>query len=79
MSAILRHINTIGPRRILIFILAVWFILLLLTALPVFNAHLSTSTDTRTAERLTRALAELEALRKQNVELQEIFRDIAAG
>lgn len=34
------------------------------------------SSDTKTSERLARALGDLEALRKQNKELEEIFRDI---
>lgn len=79
MSAILRHINSIGPKNILVSILAVWFIFLIFMALPMLNTHIAPSTDTKTAERLTRALEELEALRKQNQELQEIFRDMTLG
>lgn len=79
MSAILRHINAVGLNRILVFILLVWLVILLFAALPMLNTHLPTNYDTRTAERLNRALADLELLRKQNVELQEIFRDMAAG
>lgn len=79
MSVILRYVNNVGPKRILVFILLIWFIFLLFTTLPALNAHISPCTDQKTAERLERALADLETLRKQNVELQEIFKDMAVG
>lgn len=79
MSVILRYVNIVGPKRILVFILLTWFTFLLFTTLPVLNTHISPCTDQKTAERLERALADLESIRKQNVELQEIFKDIAVG
>lgn len=79
MSAILRHLTAVGLNRILVFILLLWLVILLFAALPMLNTHLPANSDTKTMERLNRALADLELLRKQNTELQEIFRDIAAG
>lgn len=79
MSAIVRHLNAVGLNRILLFILVLWLMILLFTAFPMLNTHLPANSDTKTAERLNRALADLELLRKQNNELQEIFRDMASG
>lgn len=79
MSAILRHLNTVGLNRILVFILVLWLVILLFAALPMLNTHIPAASDTKMAERLNRALADLEVLRKQNNELQEIFRDMASG
>ncbi|KAJ8938216.1 hypothetical protein NQ314_011575 [Rhamnusium bicolor] len=76
MSAILKHVNYIGCYRILIVFLAVWLIVLVISAFPMLSTSIATS-DIKTTERLTRALADLEALRKQNEELQEIFKDIS--
>lgn len=42
------------------------------------NTHVNSS-DQKTSERLSRALQDLEALRKQNTELQELFKDISLG
>lgn len=42
------------------------------------STHVANS-DTKTADRLARALAELESLRKQNKELYDIFKDINVG
>ncbi|KAJ8909854.1 hypothetical protein NQ315_013340 [Exocentrus adspersus] len=78
MSAILKHVNHKGCYRILIVFLVIWLIILVISALPMLNTSIS-STDTKTTERLTRALADLDVLRKQNEELQEIFRDISAN
>lgn len=78
MSVILRHINSAGPKNILVSILVVWFIFLIFMAFPMLNTH-TQPTDSKTSERLSRALAELEALRKQNQELQDIFRDMTVG
>jgi glycoprotein 6-alpha-L-fucosyltransferase len=75
MSAIIRQINAVGWHRILAAFLIIWLVILLFTAFPMLGTHM-TSSDSKTSERLTRALADLEALRKQNTELQEIFRDI---
>lgn len=77
MSAILKHVNYIGCYRILIVFLGVWLITLVISAFPMLSTSI-TSTDSKTTERLTRALADLDALRKQNEELQEIFKDISA-
>lgn len=76
---ILRQIGALGWNRILIFFLIVWLVILLFTALPMFTTQHVVQSDTKTAERLSRALSELEALRKQNVELQELFKDITLG
>ncbi|KAJ8933188.1 hypothetical protein NQ318_022682 [Aromia moschata] len=78
MSAILKHVNYIGCYRILIVFLAVWLIVLVISAFPIISTNIS-STDTKTTERLSRALADLEALRRQNEELQEIFKDISVN
>lgn len=75
MNAILRQINAVGWHRILVGFLFIWLVILVFTALPMLGTHMPSS-DTKTSERLNRALADLEALRKQNLELQEIFRDI---
>ncbi|KAJ3646334.1 hypothetical protein Zmor_023926 [Zophobas morio] len=75
MSAILRQINAVGWHRLLGAFLFIWLVILVFTAFPMLGTHMSSS-DTKTSERLTRALADLEALRRQNTELQEIFRDI---
>lgn len=79
MSVILRHLNTVGLNRILVFILVIWLVILLFAALPMLNTHLPANSDTKISDRLNRALADLELLRKQNTELQEIFRDMASG
>lgn len=78
MSALLRQVNAIGCNRILIFFLAIWLVILLFTGIPLISTHVN-NLDSKTAERLTRALADLEALKKQNTELQELFRDIKLG
>lgn len=78
MSAILRHLFTIGWHRILIILLAIWLIIFGFTAFPIFSSSYTASVDQKTSDRLARALADLEALRKQNIELQEIFKDLSA-
>ncbi|KAL3267484.1 hypothetical protein HHI36_011607 [Cryptolaemus montrouzieri] len=70
-----KHINLVGWHRILAAFLAVWLLILVLTAFPMLGTHIQSS-DIKTSERLARALEDLEALRKQNKELEEIFRDI---
>lgn len=75
MSTILRQINAVGWRRILSVFLLIWLVILLFTAFPMLGTHMN-SADTKLSERLNRALKDLEALRQQNVELQEIFKDI---
>lgn len=59
---------------------AVWVVILLFVALPslLLTPRVATSTS-ETADRLAKALTDLEALRKQNNELQELFRDIKLG
>lgn len=79
MSALLRQLNTLGLNRILVCILVLWLVILLFAALPMLNTRLPAISDTKLTERLNRALADLELLRKQNAELQEIFRDMASG
>lgn len=79
MNLFLRQIGALGWNRILIFFLILWLIILLFTALPIFTTQHIVQGDTKTAERLSRALSELEALRKQNAELQELFKDITLG
>ncbi|KAI4462501.1 alpha- 16 -fucosyltransferase [Holotrichia oblita] len=78
MSPILRQVNAVGCNRILIFFLAIWLVILLFTGLPLITTHVN-NLDNKNSERLTRALLDLEALRKQNNELQELFRDIKLG
>lgn len=76
MSTIFRQIHIIlGWRRILVAFLIIWLVILLSTAFPMLGTHMN-SVDTKLYERLNRALKDLEALRQQNVELQEIFKDI---
>lgn len=79
MTAILRQLNTVGLNRILVCILVLWLVVVLFAALPMLNTHLPANSDAKIAERLNRALADLDLLRKQNAELQEIFRDMASG
>lgn len=78
MSPILRQVNAVGCNRILMFFLAIWLVILLFTSLPLISTHVG-NLDSKTSERLSRALSDLEALRKQNNELQELFRDIKVG
>lgn len=75
MSIVLRQINAVGWRRILLVFLLIWLAILLFTAFPMLGTHLN-SADSKLYERLNRALKDLEALRQQNVELQDIFKDI---
>lgn len=75
MSVLLRQVASIGWHRILVIFLVLWLLVLLLSAFPGLN---STNTfDSRSSERLARALSDLEALRKQNEELQIIFKEIS--
>lgn len=73
---VLRQISSIGWHRIIVVFLALWLVVvLLLAAYPGIN---STNTlDSRSSERLYRALTDLEGLRKQNQELREIFKEIS--
>lgn len=79
MSAILRQVNAIGWNRILMFFLAIWLVILILTALPMISSHVATVPDFKQADRLTRALSDLEDLKKQNSELQDLLREISVG
>lgn len=74
-AMIRKHINSVGWHRILVAFLAIWLIIFVMTAFPMLGTHMQSS-ETKTSERLSRALDDLEALRKQNKELEEIFRDI---
>lgn len=47
-----------------------------MSALPMLSTSV-TNSDIKVTDRLTRALNDLEALRKQNEELREIFKDIS--
>lgn len=78
MSAVLRQIGAVGWSRIFLVFIVVWLVILIFAALPMFTNHVLPG-DTKTAERLARALVDLEALRKQNSELHELFRDINIG
>ncbi|XP_060530769.1 alpha-(1,6)-fucosyltransferase isoform X2 [Cylas formicarius] len=71
----LRQIAAVGWHRMLIAFLAIWLLILVLTAFPMLNTNV-TNYEVRTAQRLSRALLDLEVLRKQNEELQDLFRDI---
>lgn len=79
MNFILRQINVIGWNRMLALLLLVWIIILLFTIIPMLTNHLSTSIDTLTSDRLNRALADLEVLRKQNLELQDVLKGISVA
>ncbi|KAK4886499.1 hypothetical protein RN001_002770 [Aquatica leii] len=79
MNVILRQINLIGWNRMLALLLLVWIIILLFTVIPMLTNHLSSTTDVGTADRLNRAVADLEVLKKQNLELQEILKGISVG
>ncbi|CAH0560168.1 unnamed protein product [Brassicogethes aeneus] len=78
MSALLRYISSVGWHRILLVFLALWLIILVITGFPMLNSGAS-SLQTKTEERLARALADLDALQRQNIELQEIFKDITVN
>lgn len=75
MGILLRQLNLVGWHRLLAAFLAIWLIILVITAFPMLGTHMP-SLDSRTSERLTRALEDLETLRKQNKELEQIFKDI---
>nr|CAH7753493.1 unnamed protein product [Callosobruchus chinensis] len=79
MSAILKHFNYIGCYRILIIFLALWLIVLAISVFPMLSWSPPPEGETKVADRLSRALLDLEALRKQNDELQEIFKDISVN
>lgn len=79
MSFILRQISALGWNRLSLFLLAIWLTILLFTAFPMFTTQHVVQSDTKIAERLTRALSDLEALKRQNSELQELFKDISLG
>lgn len=79
MNVILRQINSLGWNRLLALLLLLWIIILLFTIIPMLSTHVSTTTDSKTSERLTRALADLEILKKQNIELQEILKGVSAA
>ncbi|XP_076274211.1 alpha-(1,6)-fucosyltransferase 8 [Rhynchophorus ferrugineus] len=77
MSVLLRQVSSIGWHRILVIFLVLWLLVLVLSAFPGLN---STNTfDSRSSERLAKALSDLEALRKQNEELQVIFKEISTN
>lgn len=78
MNVILRQINSLGWNRMLALLLLFWIIVLIFTIIPMLTTHVSISTDIKTTERLNRALEDLDTLRKQNLELQEILRGISS-
>lgn len=78
MSAILRQVGSLGWYRVLVVFFVIWLVLLFFTALPLINVH-SGSNDPKLADRLSKALSDLESLRKQNNELQELFKEISLG
>ncbi|KAK9875849.1 hypothetical protein WA026_009636 [Henosepilachna vigintioctopunctata] len=71
-----KHINLVGRHRIIAAFLAVWLIIFVMAAFPMLGTHIQSS-DVKTSERLARALEDLEVLKKQNRELENIFRDIS--
>lgn len=73
--SVLRQISGIGWHRIIVIFLALWLLIVLLIAYPGINS--SNTLDSHSTERLIRALTDLEALRKQNQELQDIFKEIS--
>ncbi|XP_030760021.1 alpha-(1,6)-fucosyltransferase [Sitophilus oryzae] len=77
MSAFIRQIASIGWHRILVVFLVLWLLVLVLSAFPGLNT--TASFDAKSSERLVRALSDLETLRKQNEELQEIFKEISVN
>ncbi|XP_072402052.1 alpha-(1,6)-fucosyltransferase [Diabrotica undecimpunctata] len=78
MLSCLKHLNYVGRYRILVTFLTLWLLVIVLSAFPILNSNINYS-DNKLAERLTRALSDLDALRKQNEEIQEIFRDISVN
>ncbi|ERL96089.1 alpha-(1,6)-fucosyltransferase [Dendroctonus ponderosae] len=73
--SILRHLSAIGWHRMLVLFLAIWLLVVLLLAYPGINS--ANTLDPKSTEKLVRALTDLEALRKQNQELRDIFNDIS--
>lgn len=59
--------------------MALWLIVLVLSAFPMLNLSANSDSESKLSERLSRALIDLEALRKQNDELQDIFRDLSVN
>lgn len=76
MNFVLRHVGTLGWNRVLVILVFMWLAILLFTILPMLTTHVAPPTDTRTMEKLARAVSDLEALRKQNLELQQILQGI---
>ncbi|XP_018333907.1 alpha-(1,6)-fucosyltransferase [Agrilus planipennis] len=79
MSAIIRQVASLGWNRLLVFFLAAWLVILVLVFLPFLNSQSQSVTDSGTADRLKRVISDLEILRKQNLELQKIIKDINLG
>lgn len=78
MNLFLRQISVWGWGRTLIVLLGVWLLVLVFTALPIFTTHVN-NTDTRQSERLAKAFIDLEILKKQNLELRNLFNDLNIG
>ncbi|CAH1104583.1 unnamed protein product [Psylliodes chrysocephalus] len=77
MLTCVKQLNYVGRYRILYrLLLTLWLVVLMISAFSVLTSNITYS-DTKVAERLARALNDLEALRKQNEEIHEIFRDIS--
>lgn len=74
MSLFLRQITLWGWGRTLGVLLSIWLLVLVFTALPIFNTHVNN--NDRQNERLAKAFLDLEILKKQNLELRNLFNDL---
>lgn len=75
MNIFLRQITVWGWGRTLVVLLGVWLLVLVFTALPIFNTHVN-SIHTRQSEHLAKAFLDLQILKKQNLELRSLFNDL---
>lgn len=78
MNALLRQINSMGWGRIFAIFLSLWAVILFVTVFQSFNTNSVPISDSKTEERLNAALGDLEALKKQNLELQEILKGVTS-
>lgn len=74
--SLVRQVPAVSWHRIIVIFLALWLlVVLLLAAYPGINS--SSNVDSKSTERLLRALSDLDSLRRQNEELRDIFREVS--
>ena len=75
----MKLVRQVGWGRALVVLLAIWLLVLVLFASPIFRVPSSPEPDVHTSKRLARAFHDLEILKKQNAELRSLFTDINVG